>query len=246
MPTLGAIADAPGAAGALLVVDAVTDDDLRTVSRATAHLGLVTGAAGLVLGLTGPRPGDARATPASGPGARAVVHPRSRHATAVSCLPPWSRRSAVPPLTPYFVMRVGQTPLLPHAAPGDAGQARERERQDHGPVVSGGSVRAAVDAAVGLEEVCAPVLALGDRPARLPTEEEAGEPAGRYGSCWGGSEYASPGGPDAWERRTGRAGPPSVLSRAPRAVTAWWRQAAGNSGPARVTLPSTGVGSVTA
>ncbi|GFH73648.1 hypothetical protein Sdia_44160 [Streptomyces diastaticus subsp. diastaticus] len=130
--------------------------------------------------------GDARATPASGPGARAVVHPRSRHATAVSCLPPWSRRSAVPPLTPYFVMRVGQTPLLPHAAPGDAGQARERERQDHGPVVSGGSVRAAVDAAVGLEEVCAPVLALGDRPARLPTEEEAGEPAGRYGSCWGG------------------------------------------------------------
>ncbi|MFD9167900.1 class II aldolase/adducin family protein [Streptomyces diastaticus] len=186
MPTLGAIADAPGAAGALLVVDAVTDDDLRTVSRATAHLGLVTGAAGLVLGLTGPRPGDARATPASEPGARAVVHPRSRHATAVSCLPPWSRRSAVPPLTPYFVMRVGQTPLLPYAAPGDAGQARERERQDHGPVVSGGSVRAAVDAAVGLEEVCAPVLALGDRPARLPTEEEAGEPAGRYGSCWGG------------------------------------------------------------
>ncbi|CAM5561993.1 Aldolase OS=Streptomyces rutgersensis OX=53451 GN=F0345_25020 PE=4 SV=1 [Streptomyces diastaticus subsp. diastaticus] len=82
-------------------------------------------------------------------------------------------------------MRVGQTPLLPHAAPGDAGQARERERQDHGPVVSGGSVRAAVDAAVELEEVCAPVLALGDRPARLPTEEEAGELAGRYGSCWG-------------------------------------------------------------
>lgn len=92
-------------------------------------------------------------------------------------------------------MRVGQTPLLSHAAPGDAGQARERERlpfplraallQNHGPVVSGGSVRAAVDAAVGLEEVCAPVLALGDRPARLPTEEEAGELAGRYGSCWG-------------------------------------------------------------
>lgn len=63
MPTLGAIADAPGAAGALLVVDAVTDDDLRTVSRATAHLGLVTGAAGLVLGLTGPAP----ATPAPPP-----------------------------------------------------------------------------------------------------------------------------------------------------------------------------------
>lgn len=41
---------------------------------------------------------------------RAVVHLHARNATAVSCLPPWSARSAVPPLTPYFVMRVGQTP----------------------------------------------------------------------------------------------------------------------------------------
>ncbi|MFD4989805.1 3-oxo-tetronate kinase [Streptomyces sp. NPDC058374] len=70
---LRAAVDAPGAAGALLVVDAVTDDDLRTVSAATGHLGLVTGAAGLALGLTGPHPGAARATPASGPGAPAAV-----------------------------------------------------------------------------------------------------------------------------------------------------------------------------
>lgn len=44
------------------------------------------------------------------PATRAVVHLHARHATAVSCLDPWSARSAVPPLTPYFVMRVGQTP----------------------------------------------------------------------------------------------------------------------------------------
>ncbi|PKA38183.1 class II aldolase/adducin family protein, partial [Streptomyces sp. SM8] len=57
--------------------------------------------------------------------------------------------------------------------------------QNHGPVVSGVSVRAAVDAAVEIEEVSALLLALGDRPARLLTEEEAGELAQRYGSCWG-------------------------------------------------------------
>lgn len=126
---------------------------------------------------------------------RAVVHLHSRHAAALSCLPPWSGRSAVPPLTPYFVMRVGQTPLLPYAPPGDPGQAEELERlpfplraallQNHGPVVSGVSVRAAVDAAVEIEEVSALLLALGDRPARLLTDEEAGELARRYGSCWG-------------------------------------------------------------
>lgn len=70
---LRAAVDAPEASGALLVVDAETDDDLRTVSAATAHLGLVTGAAGLALGLTGPRPGAARATPASAPGDPAAV-----------------------------------------------------------------------------------------------------------------------------------------------------------------------------
>ncbi|MEU6672702.1 3-oxo-tetronate kinase [Streptomyces sp. NPDC046925] len=70
---LRAAVDCADAAGALVVVDAVTDEDLRTVSAATAHLALVTGAAGLALGLTGPRPGAARATPASRPGDPAVV-----------------------------------------------------------------------------------------------------------------------------------------------------------------------------
>ncbi|MHC8560764.1 class II aldolase/adducin family protein [Streptomyces albidoflavus] len=73
-------------------------------------------------------------------------------------------------------MRVGQTPLLPYAPPGDPGQAEELERlpfplraallQNHGPVVSGVSVRAAVDAAVEIEEVSALLLALGAASAR--------------------------------------------------------------------------------
>ena len=50
--------------------------------------------------------------------ARAVVHLHSPHSTAASCLPAWSAVSALPPITPYLVMRVGQAPLVPYAAPG--------------------------------------------------------------------------------------------------------------------------------
>lgn len=66
---LRTVLDAPALADALVVVDAVTDGDLRTVSAATDHFRLVTGAAGLALalGLTGPHPGAARAEPASRP-----------------------------------------------------------------------------------------------------------------------------------------------------------------------------------
>lgn len=130
------------------------------------------------------------------PTTRAVVHLHSRHAAALSCLPAWSERSAIPPITPYFIMRVGQTPLLPYAAPGDPDQAADLERlpfplravllQNHGPVVAGTSLSAAVDAAVELEETAALLLTLGTRDARLLTEEETHALARKYDSPWGG------------------------------------------------------------
>ncbi|MFC5823623.1 class II aldolase/adducin family protein [Nonomuraea insulae] len=128
------------------------------------------------------------------PAAKAVVHLHSRNATAAACLPPWSGRSAVPPLTPYFLMRVGQMPLIRYAAPGDAAQAAELERldfpfraallQNHGPIVAGSSIRAAADAAVEVEEVCALLLLLGDREARLLTAAEIRDLTGKYGTPW--------------------------------------------------------------
>ncbi|MFJ8826940.1 class II aldolase/adducin family protein [Streptomyces sp. NPDC102467] len=128
------------------------------------------------------------------PAARAVIHLHSRHAAAISCRPAWSQRSALPPLTPYFVMRVGQTPLLPYAPPGDAQQAADMEQltfpfraallQNHGPVVSGPSLAAAMDAAVELEETAALLLTLGGLPARVLTEAEARAMADKYGMPW--------------------------------------------------------------
>ncbi|AXG82159.1 class II aldolase/adducin family protein [Streptomyces paludis] len=128
------------------------------------------------------------------PATRAVVHLHSAHAAACSCLPPWSRRSALAPLTPYFVMRVGQTPLIPYAAPGDPEQARQLELldfpfhaallQNHGPITAGDTLARAVDAAVELEEVSRLTLLLKDTGPRVLTTEEAGALARRYGTVW--------------------------------------------------------------
>ncbi|WP_328698023.1 3-oxo-tetronate kinase [Streptomyces sp. NBC_00342] len=71
--TLKAALDDPALPDALVVVDAAENEDLRTISAATLHHRLVTGAAGLALGLTGPRPGASRARAASRPGDPAVV-----------------------------------------------------------------------------------------------------------------------------------------------------------------------------
>jgi ribulose-5-phosphate 4-epimerase/fuculose-1-phosphate aldolase len=97
------------------------------------------------------------------PDAAAVVHLHSTWATAVACLEDIDPRAPIPPLTPYFVMRLGGTlPVVPYYRPGDpamepaiaaaARSARAVLLANHGPVVSGGSLPDAVYAAEELEE----------------------------------------------------------------------------------------------
>lgn len=125
---------------------------------------------------------------------RAVVHLHSSHASAVSCASPWSPHSAVPPLTPYFVMRVGQTPLIRYADPGDIAQAELVEAlafpfraallQNHGLITAGPTMQSALDSAVELEETCKLLLLLGSQPSRLLTVEEAARVAAKSSSPW--------------------------------------------------------------
>ncbi|MFJ8750276.1 class II aldolase/adducin family protein [Streptomyces sp. NPDC102441] len=197
---LAALGLSPGSSGNL----SVRVDDRILITPTGADLAEVDPHGLSVLGLDGthldgPRPSKEfplhSAFYRRDPGTRAVVHLHARHATAVSCLPPWSVRSAVPPLTPYFVMRVGQTPLVPYAPPGDADQAEDLARlpfplraallQNHGPVLAGRTMARAVDAAVELEEVSALLLTLGERSPRLLTPEEADALAEKYDSPWG-------------------------------------------------------------
>lgn len=122
------------------------------------------------------------------------MHLHSTNAAAVSCLPPWRPNSALPPLTPYFIMRVGQTPLIPYRAPGDPAQAdylrkmtiqfRAALLQSHGPITAGTELTAAVDAAIELEEVCKLHLLVGQRDPALLSPEQIRELTTKFGTHW--------------------------------------------------------------
>lgn len=53
------------------------------------------------------------------PEARCVIHTHSTHLVALTLAGVWSPDDIVPPITPYFVMKVGHVPLIPYHRPGD-------------------------------------------------------------------------------------------------------------------------------
>jgi len=52
--------------------------------------------------------------------ARCVIHTHSTHLVALSLQGAWRSEDLLPPITPYFVMKVGHVPLIPYHLPGDA------------------------------------------------------------------------------------------------------------------------------
>lgn len=94
--------------------------------------------------------------------AGAIVHLHSTHSAAVSCMSGLDPANCLPPLTAYFVMKIGRLPLVPYYRPGDpalgdaikglAGKHSAVLLANHGPVVSGSSLEAAVYATEELEE----------------------------------------------------------------------------------------------
>ena len=94
--------------------------------------------------------------------ARAIVHLHSTHSVAVSMLPGIDPRAVLPPMTPYYVMKCGATALVPYFRPGDpavadaikglAGKYASVLLANHGPVVAGDTLEAAVYAMEELEE----------------------------------------------------------------------------------------------
>lgn len=55
---------------------------------------------------------------AADPQARCVIHTHSTHLVALTLAGVWSMQDIVPPLTPYYVMKVGHVPLVPYQRPG--------------------------------------------------------------------------------------------------------------------------------
>ena len=55
----------------------------------------------------------------SDPDARCVIHTHSTHLVALTLSWVWSQDDILPPITPYYVMKVGHVPLIPYHRPGD-------------------------------------------------------------------------------------------------------------------------------
>jgi ribulose-5-phosphate 4-epimerase/fuculose-1-phosphate aldolase len=115
----------------------------------------------------------------------AVVHLHSTYSVAVSCLAEIDPADVLPPITAYYVMRVGRLPLVPYFRPGDlalaeavrgfAGKHHAVLLANHGPVVAGSNLDAAVNAIEELEETAKLYLLLRGAKTRYLTPAQVSE-----------------------------------------------------------------------
>ncbi|SCK58960.1 Ribulose-5-phosphate 4-epimerase/Fuculose-1-phosphate aldolase [Variovorax sp. HW608] len=66
---------------------------------------------------------------AADPEARCVIHTHSTHLVALTLAGVGNADDIVPPITPYFVMKVGHVPLIPYHRPGDPAMGDEVARR---------------------------------------------------------------------------------------------------------------------
>lgn len=126
------------------------------------------------------------------PKSGAVVHLHSTHSVAVSCLDGIDHGNCLPPITAYYVMRIGTLPLVPYFPPGDAaladavGKLADKHHAvllaNHGPVVAGTSLSAAQDAIEELEETARLFLMLRHEKLNLLNPTQIADLQRRYPS----------------------------------------------------------------
>jgi ribulose-5-phosphate 4-epimerase/fuculose-1-phosphate aldolase len=112
----------------------------------------------------------------------AVVHLHATHSVALSMLPDADPENLLPPLTPYAIMQLGRVKLLPFFVPGDpamgdairglAGRRAAVVLANHGPVVAGKTLSAAVNAMEELEATARLALLTRGLGPRLLTEAQ--------------------------------------------------------------------------
>jgi ribulose-5-phosphate 4-epimerase/fuculose-1-phosphate aldolase len=121
---------------------------------------------------------------------QAVIHLHSTHSVAISVLEGLDPHNLLPPLTAYYVMRIGTLPLVPYFAPGDlklaeavrgyAGRHHAMLLANHGPVVAGTSLSAAADAIEELEATARLYLLVRGQDVRALTPAQVAEVKRRY------------------------------------------------------------------
>ena len=115
------------------------------------------------------------------PDSGAVVHLHSTHSVAVSCLAGIDKKNVLPPITAYYVMKIGKLPLVPYFPPGDINLAKAVKEMasnhhavllaNHGPVVAGKTLEDAVYAIEELEETARLFLLLRNMKTQYLNEK---------------------------------------------------------------------------
>jgi 3-dehydro-4-phosphotetronate decarboxylase len=137
---------------------------------------------------------------AASPTTRCVIHTHSTHLVALTLAGVWSSADVLPPITPYYVMKVGHVPLIPYHRPGDPkaadavvaaiaasaarGQTLRAALLDRlGPNVWHETPAAAMATLEELEETARLWLMSSPRPAPL-TPERLDELCQVFGASW--------------------------------------------------------------
>lgn len=126
--------------------------------------------------------------------AAAVVHLHSSHSVARSLLPDIDPDNFLPPLTAYSIMRLGKVKLLPYYRPGDpamgdavrglAGKRSAVMLANHGPVVAGKDLEAAVYAIEELEETAKLSLLLQGYDVNLLSPQQIADVVTHFDVEW--------------------------------------------------------------
>jgi 3-dehydro-4-phosphotetronate decarboxylase len=132
---------------------------------------------------------------AAEPTVQCVLHTHSTELVALTLNGVWRPDAVLPPLTPYFVMKVGRVPLVPYHRPGDpavatlvaqaiaAGPIRAVLCERLGPIVWHCSPAAAMAALEELEETARLWRLRGGQPAAL-REDQIEELRQHFGAHW--------------------------------------------------------------
>jgi 3-dehydro-4-phosphotetronate decarboxylase len=127
-----------------------------------------------------------------------VIHTHSTHLVALTLTGVWKPEDILPPITPYYVMKVGHVPLIGYHRPGDAAvgelvaQTIERMRDTPiravmldrlGPNVWHSTPAGAMAALEELEETARLWLLADRKPAPL-SEEQIQQLRQQFGASW--------------------------------------------------------------
>ncbi|MCE7030626.1 aldolase [Jiella avicenniae] len=126
--------------------------------------------------------------------AGAVVHLHSCHSVALSMMPDVDPDDMLPALTPYAIMQLGKVKLLPFILPGDpamgeairglAGKRSAVMLANHGPVVAGKDLAAAVNAIEELEATARLALITRGLGPRLLSGEDVSRVVRQFDVEW--------------------------------------------------------------